>query len=65
MWLAWAAVKVRVLQNCWPFFPQADLVMLSLLLSLLTVSGKDHEWAAAPLQSQRRKQNAVRAGASF
>lgn len=62
MWFAWAAFKVKVLQNCLPFLPQADLVMLSLLLSLLTVSGKDHWWAASPLQSQIRRQNLFMAG---
>lgn len=36
--------------------------MLSLLLSLLTVSGKDHWWAASPLQSQIRRQNIFMAG---
>ena len=64
VWFAWAVVKVKVLQNSLPFLPQADFVMLSLFLSLLTVSGKDHEWSAFPLQSQKRKENTIRAGAS-
>lgn len=55
MWLACAMFKVRVLQNCLLFLPQADLVTLSLFSSLLTAAGRDHEWAASPLQPDRAK----------
>lgn len=60
MWLACAMFKVKVLQNCLLFLPQADLVTLSLFSSLLTVAGRDHEWAASPLQP---KQSTVKAEA--
>lgn len=54
MWLACAMFKVKVLQNCLLFLPQADLVTLSFLSSWLTVVGRDQEWAASPLHLRKR-----------
>lgn len=55
--MACAVFKVKVLQNCLWFLPQVDLVTVSRFSSVLTVAGRDHVWAASPLQPDKAKHN--------